>query len=134
MCKAAVGKGWAVSSMSSSGTPYTTPAGHTPKWVERVAWHKASAFEPETFAGLIAGQTAVVHTLGILLEDAGYKAAVREGNPLGVLKAVAQGVLGSGSDSNPLKTTQERRRGYDAMNRDSGECPPRAASRERSER
>lgn len=108
--------------MSSSGAPYKTPAGHTPKWVERVQWHKASAFEPETFAGLITGQTAVVHTLGILLEDTGYKQAVREGNPLGVLKAVAQGVFGSGSDSNPLKTGEEKRRGYAAMNRDSGEC------------
>lgn len=107
--------------MSSSGTPYTTPAGHTPKWVSRVQWHRASAFEPDTFADLISNKTAVVHTLGILLEDAGYKAAVRSGNPLGVLKAVAQGVLGSGVDSNPLKTTAEKRRGYDAMNRDSGE-------------
>lgn len=121
MCKAAVSKGWDVSSMSSSGVPYTTPAGHTPKWVSRVQWHRASAFDPASFAGLVAGQTAVVHTLGILLEDAGYKAAVRSGNPLGVLKAVAQGVLGSGTDSNPLKTTQEKRKGYDAMNRDSGE-------------
>lgn len=121
MCKAAVSRGWDVSSMSSSGTPYTTPAGHTPKWVQRVQWHKASAFEPSTFADLISNKTAVVHTLGILLEDAGYKAAVRQGNPLGVLKAVAQGVLGSGVDSNPLKTTAEKRKGYDAMNRDSGE-------------
>lgn len=121
MCKAAVSKGWDVSSMSSSGKLYTTPAGHTPKWVERVSWHKASAFEPDTFANLITGQNAVVHTLGILFEDAGYKSAVRDGNPLGVVKAAAQGVTGSGSDSNPLKTTQERRKTYEGMNRDSGE-------------
>lgn len=103
---------------SSSGTPYATPAGHTPTWVNSVKWHRASAFEPESYASLIGESTAVVHTLGILLEDAGYKKAVRGGSAFGVGKALLGGLFGTPS---PLRTKEERRRGYDGMNRDSGE-------------
>lgn len=108
------------SNHSSSGKPYTSPAGHTPKWVHGVEWHKASAFEPSSYASLVASSSAVVHTLGILLEDSGYKQAVREGNVLGIVRALGNGLAGSGS-GNPLKTTEERRAGYEGMNRDSGE-------------
>lgn len=104
---------------SSSGTPYTTPAGHTPPWVHRVSWHKASAFEPEQYSQIIQNQTAVVHCLGILLEDAGYKKAVKDGNIFGVAKAIGGSLFGS---SPPLKGKEESRRGYEGMNRDSGEC------------
>jgi hypothetical protein len=109
---------------SSSGKAYTTPAGHTPKWVDRVSWHRASAFEPDSYADLVSGSSAVVHTLGILLEDTGYKRAVRDGDIFGVARALVNGVKG---DGNPMKTTQERRAGYDGMNRDSGECKCRRA-------
>ncbi|ORX33547.1 putative mitochondrion protein [Kockovaella imperatae] len=118
ICKAAVGRGWEVSSMSSSGKPYATPAGHAPKWVDAVQWHAANAFEPSSYSSLVDSSTAVVHTLGILLEDAGYKKAVRDGNVFGVLGAIAKGVTG-GQSSNPLKTGTERRLGYEGMNRDS---------------
>lgn len=107
---------------SSSGKPFTTPAGHTPKWVERVNWHKASAFEPASYKEFIGNATAVVHTLGILLEDKGYKQAVRDGNVLEVLQALGKGATGSGEASNPLKTSKDRSSSYDAMNRDSGGC------------
>lgn len=103
----------------SSGKPYTTPAGHTPKWVHGVKWHAASAFEPASYADLVARSSAVVHTLGILLEDTGYKRAVRDGDVFGVARALVNGV--SGASGNPLKTTRERRSGYEGMNRDSGE-------------
>ncbi|WVQ80463.1 hypothetical protein IAT38_002568 [Cryptococcus sp. DSM 104549] len=117
ICKAAVGKGWEVSSMSSSGKPYTSPAGHTPAWVPRVSWHAASAFTPSSYSSLISSSTAVVHTLGILLEDQGYKQSVREGDVVGLVKSLAGAVGGGGG--NPLKTEEERRRGYEGMNRDS---------------
>jgi len=67
---------------------------------------------------LISESTAVVHTLGILLEDQGYKAAVNGGNVFGVVKALAAGL--SGSNGNPLKNKVDKRRGYEGMNRDSG--------------
>ena len=103
---------------SSSGKPYATPAGHTPKWVNDVSWHSASAFDPPSYSSLIAKSTAVVHTLGILLEDVGYKDAVRSGDVLGIVKALG-GSLGNGN-GNPLKTKDEKRRGYDGMNKESG--------------
>jgi hypothetical protein len=62
----------------------------------------------------------VVHTLGILLEDTGYKSAVRRNDVLGLAKAVMGGI--SGGDGNPLKSKEEKRRGYEGMNRDSGEA------------
>lgn len=86
-----------------------------------VQWHRASAFEPDTYRDLIAGKSAVVHTLGILLEDAGYKDAIARGDVLGLLGSVVRGATGSGPASNPLKTAKEERGTYEAMNRDSGE-------------
>ena len=110
-------------SRSSSGKPYATPAGHTPKWVDSVSWHAASAFDPPSYSPLVASSSAVVHTLGILLEDTGYKQAIKDGNIPGVLAAIGQGL--SGRSSNPLKTKEEKRAGYEGMNRDSGR-PSRA--------
>jgi hypothetical protein len=108
-----------LTSCSSSGKAYTTPAGHTPKWVGDVRWHRASAFEPSTYAELVGSSSAVVHTLGILLEDTGYKSAVRRNDVFGLAKAVIGGL--SGGDGNPLKSKEQTRRGYEGMNRDSGE-------------
>jgi len=82
-----------------------------------VKWHAASAFDPYSYSSLISSSTAVVHTLGILLEDAGYKKAVREGNVFGLLKAV----VGGDSSGNPLRSREEKQQGYEGMNRDSGE-------------
>lgn len=87
-------------------------------------WHKASAFEPSSYSDLVGNATAVVHTLGILLEDEGYKRAVRGGDILELVSALAKGVTGSGEASNPLKTSKERASSYEAMNRDSGEWDP----------
>ncbi|EIW67895.1 hypothetical protein TREMEDRAFT_32601 [Tremella mesenterica DSM 1558] len=116
ICKAAVTKGWEVASMSSSGIPYKTPAGHSPKWTQEVQWHQADAFDPSTYADLTSKSTAVVHTLGVLLEDTGYKTAIKEGNVLKLLGSLAKG-LGDGGRG--LKGEKERRKGYEGMNRDS---------------
>ncbi|KAL7419731.1 hypothetical protein Q5752_005647 [Cryptotrichosporon argae] len=115
VCKAAVGKGWEVTSISQSGKPYTSPAGHSPRWSASVDWCAASAFEPASYAPLVARADAVVHTLGILLEDASYKRAVKEGSVLGVARALA----GTWASPNPLKSEADRRSGYEGMNRDS---------------
>jgi hypothetical protein len=60
----------------------------------------------------------VVHTLGILLEDQGYKSSVRGGNIFGLGKAVLGGL--TGSQGNPLKSQDAKKTGYEGMNRDSG--------------
>ena len=104
---------------SSSGRPYATPAGHTPRWVESVQWHAANAFESSTYASLVASSSAVVHTLGILLEDPGYKRSIAQGDVWGLLRAF---VGAGGEGSNPLiRSRRMREMGYEGMNRDSGE-------------
>jgi hypothetical protein len=65
----------------------------------------------------VSRSTAVVHTLGILLEDQGYKKSIRDNDPIGILKAFVAG----GSGGNPLKGEGQNRMGYEGMNRDSGE-------------
>jgi hypothetical protein len=67
---------------------------------------------------LISSSSAVVHTLGILLEDQGYKSSVRGGNVFGLGKALLGGL--TGSQGNPLKTKEAKQMGYEGMNRDSG--------------
>lgn len=72
--------------------------------------------------------SAVIHTLGILLEDAGYKKAIRDGDVWGLMKAFSG--LGSGSGfggGNPLASGSGSGGGgeggessYEGMNRDSG--------------
>ncbi|KAJ7632680.1 mitochondrial protein [Roridomyces roridus] len=108
VCKSALAHGIQVTSVSSSGRPYQTPKGHTPAWVSKVEWVTGDALQPETFAAHLDGADAVVHSLGILLEDAGYKAAVRAGDALGLFRAVVGG-------RNPLDRTKET---YERMNRD----------------
>ena len=72
--------------------------------------------QPETYRHLLSDKTAVVHTLGTLLEDARYKAALSKGDLPGLLKVVASGFAGS---RNPLEEPSKRRR-YNELNRDAG--------------
>ncbi|WWC85567.1 uncharacterized protein L201_000431 [Kwoniella dendrophila CBS 6074] len=126
ICKAAVTKGWEVSSMSLSGKPYTTPAGHTPSWVGKVKWENGDAFNSESYSNLMKDKTSIIHTLGILLEDSGYKKSIKDGNYFGLINSLLKStnlpIPGSGSSSkqgNPLKTEEEKKFGYEGMNRDS---------------
>ena len=68
----------------------------------------------------MASSSAVVHTLGILLEDAGYKQAIRDGDLLGLLGAFT----GSRGGGNPLRERGRREKSYEGMNRDSGGALP----------
>ena len=71
---------------------------------------------PETYGHLLSDKTAVVHTLGTLLEDARYKAALNKGDLPGLLKVAASGLVGS---RNPLEE-RNKSGGYDELNRDAG--------------
>ncbi|KAF8921243.1 mitochondrial protein [Mucidula mucida] len=112
VCRAALAKGMQVTSVSSSGRPYTTPKGHSPGWTTQVTWLKGDALEPETFRPALQSADGVVHTLGTLLDDGAYKQAIKDGNILGL----AQSLLGG--NANPLKKTSSAS-GYDRLNRDS---------------
>ncbi|TIA69628.1 hypothetical protein E3P91_03512 [Wallemia ichthyophaga] len=101
--KAAVGRGWQVSSVSQSGRPYASPSGHAPKWTSRVEWHRGHVLDAETYREVIAESDAVVHTPGILLES-DYKGGV-----MGALNALWH----SHQPPNPLSGGQ-----YERVNRD----------------
>ncbi|SPC62079.1 uncharacterized protein UHOD_08233 [Ustilago sp. UG-2017b] len=133
--KAALAKGWRVLSVSPSGTPYHTPAGHRPAWSSSVniEWHAADALDPSSYARLADRATAAVHTVGILLES-DYKSKSSSASPIrNALAGVAKGwglwLPRSGADSNPLHDSKypgpshsPRRDGrfsYENMNRDS---------------
>ncbi|KAI0065384.1 NAD(P)-binding protein [Artomyces pyxidatus] len=117
VCKAALSKGYQVTSISSSGRPFSTPKGHTPAWASKVEWLKGDALHPETYAHVLPSASAVVHTLGTLLPDTGYKDALRSGGFLGALGSVARGLAGGG-DRNPLDENAKAS-GYEMLNRDS---------------
>ena len=90
-------------------------------------WTKADILKPETYKPLLSGATAVVHTMGILLE-ADYKGVVQGREPIlsGLQRAFSSSKLGS---QDPLKRREgerlepKERDGqltYELMNRDSG--------------
>ncbi|KAI0082640.1 mitochondrial protein [Panus rudis PR-1116 ss-1] len=115
VCKAALARGMQVTSISSSGKPYTTPKGHSPAWTSKVSWQKADALDPGTYAHLMPGATAVVHTLGTLLEDPRYKEALKEGNVPKLLNAFLSGSTSGGRLDEP----SEKPGSYELLNRDS---------------
>ncbi|KAF9075236.1 mitochondrial protein [Rhodocollybia butyracea] len=115
ICRAALAKGMQVTSVSSSGRPYTTPKGHSPAWTNKVTWLKGSAHDPSSFSDALSEAHGVVHTLGTILEDGGkYKQALREGNVTQVIGGALSTVFGL---QNPLKRGAEG--SYEYVNRDS---------------
>ncbi|KIJ44035.1 hypothetical protein M422DRAFT_228655 [Sphaerobolus stellatus SS14] len=112
VCRAALARGWDVASISSSGKAFRTPKGHTPSWTNDVQWHTASALEPPSYRSILRDRTAIVHTVGILLETGKYKQAIKEGNIGGLVKAFLPG------SNNPLKKGTRESPSYEMLNRD----------------
>ncbi|KAF4576786.1 hypothetical protein EYR36_004766 [Pleurotus pulmonarius] len=119
ICKAALSRGMQVTSVSSSGRPYQTPKGHSPAWTSKVQWIKGDALHPDTFADILPEVNGVVHTLGTLLEDGEYKAALRQGDVFKLFGSFLNGAMVGGA--NPLKRPQgaQGTGRYEALNRDS---------------
>ncbi|KAJ6502494.1 NAD-binding protein [Mycena sanguinolenta] len=112
VCRRALAQGFRVTSISSSGRPYRTPKGHTPAWAAHVDWRTGDALDPASYAQTLDGTSAVVHTLGTLLEDTEYKRALREGDALSLLRAA----FGNAGGRNPLAAKGPTT--YERMNRD----------------
>ncbi|TFK42533.1 hypothetical protein BDQ12DRAFT_676377 [Crucibulum laeve] len=119
VCKAAIARGWQVTSVSSSGQPFRTAKGHSPAWASKVDWQKGDALHPQSFAHLFPQVGGVVHTLGILIENERYKKAVQNGNVPELVGSFFQAV-GLGTQGNPLrqKTEAERKGSYESLNRE----------------
>ncbi|GAA6051846.1 hypothetical protein JCM3770_005494 [Rhodotorula araucariae] len=114
IARKAVARGWSVVSVSRSGRPFATPAGHSPAWVSEVEWRKGSPFDLSTYDALLPSCDALVTTLGTLLETPYKEQGVAR--PLSVLKALAENA--TGSRGNPL-AKDGRERSYERLNRDS---------------
>ncbi|PYH96769.1 NAD(P)-binding protein [Aspergillus ellipticus CBS 707.79] len=129
ICKSAVARGWSVTSLSRSGEPQwntVTNSPTRPSWASSVEWAKADILKPETYKPFLSGATAVVHSMGILLE-ADYKGVVQGREPVlsGLQKAFSSSRPGS---QDPLQRREgealqaKERNGqftYELMNRDS---------------
>ncbi|PQE16485.1 hypothetical protein CJF30_00003158 [Rutstroemia sp. NJR-2017a BBW] len=129
ICKAAVARGWDVTSISRSGTPTwsaVTASPSPPSWSHSVTWERANILQPSTYIPLLSSADYVVHSMGILLE-ADYKGVLsgQESPISGLQRAFSASKRGS---QNPL----ERKSGedldpqehdgqltYELMNRDS---------------
>jgi len=67
---------------------------------------------PESYADILPGVNAVVHTIGTLLDNTQYKQGVQQGNVMGTLKSLA------GRGNNPLAENPQS--AYDTLNYESG--------------
>ncbi|KAL1855956.1 hypothetical protein Plec18167_000421 [Paecilomyces lecythidis] len=140
ICKAAVARGWSVTSLSRSGEPrwenlFDSP--RRPQWASSVEWARADIIKPETYKPFLKDANAVVHTMGILLE-ADYKGVVqgRESIIGGLQRAFGPSKLGSQDplqrkEGEPLKPQEKDGQWtYEFMNRDSAIALAQETSRE----
>ncbi|TLD36026.1 NAD(P)-binding protein [Venturia nashicola] len=129
ICKAAVTRGWTVTSISRSGEPTwssVTASSTPPPWSESVKWHSADILKPSTYKDELQDADAVVHSMGILLE-ADYKGVLQGKEPImaGLSRAFSSTKKGSqnpleqkeGEDLEPQESDGQIT--YELMNRDS---------------
>ncbi|KAF2124201.1 NAD(P)-binding protein [Dothidotthia symphoricarpi CBS 119687] len=128
ICKAAAHRGWAVTSISRSGTPHwPSISSHqtAPDWSSDVSWQKGDILDPASYVQHLEGADAVVHSMGILLE-ADYKGVVsgRESPIKGLQRAFSTTKAGT---QDPLQRREGERLApqesdgqltYEVMNRD----------------
>lgn len=113
ICKAAVAHDYRVTSLSRSGQPdwkALWSLSSPPEWASQVEWHIANAFDPPTYSDKLEGASAVVHTMGILIEE-DYKSVLtgKESIVSGLKKAF---------DSREMDRGEQLT--YEKMHRDSG--------------
>ena len=75
---------------------------------------------PDSYKHLLSGVTGIVHTIGTLLENTRYKAALRDGNVPGLIGSLASDLCAK--SGNPLEADQDKKGTYELLNRDSGMC------------
>ncbi|KAL1954965.1 hypothetical protein VTO42DRAFT_423 [Malbranchea cinnamomea] len=139
ICKSAVARGWDVVSISRHGEPAwdtVSSSAQAPGWASRVKWEKADILNPSSYAAYLKGASAVVHSMGILLE-ADYKHLLQG---RGSLATGLQRLFGCGTPAanQPSSTLGEGGRidtrgrlTYGVMNRDSAVMLARKASEEK---
>ncbi|KAJ2895791.1 hypothetical protein GGI21_002721 [Coemansia aciculifera] len=78
ICHNALARGWEVLSLSRHGAPSKILASGSPS-ARGVKWIRGDALDPASFREHLAGCTAVVHTVGVLMEN-DYKKMVNIGS------------------------------------------------------
>ncbi|EAS37082.3 ubiquinone biosynthesis protein COQ11 [Coccidioides immitis RS] len=117
ICKSAVTRGWDVVSLSRHGEPAwdtVSSSANPPRWAKSVNWVKADVMDPTTYLPHLKNATAVVYSLGIILE-ADYKGIVQGNESLfgGIQKLFCSSKsLENGKQKNPPHLS------YAVMNRD----------------
>ncbi|KAJ6127363.1 hypothetical protein N7523_002975 [Penicillium sp. IBT 18751x] len=140
ICKSAAARGWTVTSLSRSGEPRwetVTDSSERPSWAGSVEWAKADMLKPETYKPFLNGASAVVHSMGILLE-ADYKGVVQGREPIlsGLRRAFSSSKLGSQDllsrkEGEALKPKErDGQLTYELMNRDTAIALAQEASNE----
>ncbi|KAK3843778.1 MAG: hypothetical protein J3R72DRAFT_439946 [Linnemannia gamsii] len=132
VCKVAVARGWEVTSLSRRGKPTLTEANQkdfvAPQgWTHKVNWAQGDSLNPSTYKDEIAGTNAVVHTVGLLLED-DYKEILHSQNFDELAKSVQTAIRGQ----NPLDTRKTPKTGltYEKINRDTAITVANEAAKE----
>ncbi|KAG0279054.1 hypothetical protein BGZ95_002410 [Linnemannia exigua] len=132
VCKVAVARGWDVTSLSRRGKPTLTEANQkdfvAPQgWAHKVNWAQGDSLNPSTYKDEISGTNAVVHTVGLLLED-DYKEIIHSQTFDELSKSVQSAIRGQ----NPLDTRKTPKTGltYEKVNRDTAITVANEAAKE----
>lgn len=114
ICEVGIRLGWHVTSLSRSGNPPSPTTYSDSLWISKVKWELADLMDPESYKKFLKNQTAVVHLVGILFENQGYKQMVNLNfNFLNDIQKLGNMLKGSNPMEKELQTT------YEAIQRDS---------------
>lgn len=114
ICEVGARLGWNVTSLSRSGVPPSPVTFSDNAWISKVNWAKADLFDPQSYRKYLHGQTAVVHSVGIMFENQGYKQMVNSNfNFLNDIQRLGNMLKGSNPMERDSNTT------YEAIQRDS---------------
>lgn len=114
ICELGVRHGWAVTSLSRSGLRPRPIKGHDTAWMDQVRWQKGDLFDPSSYKEHLIGKNAVVHSVGILLEDTRYKKTLKD--DFSVLAGILT-LVNAIKGPNPMERTSKNT--YAAIQRDS---------------
>ncbi|CEP20056.1 hypothetical protein [Parasitella parasitica] len=119
ICKIAANKGWETVSLSRRGEPTAFSEYGKPEWAQKVQWASGNSLEPDTYRDVLKDVTAVVHSVGILMEN-DYKSVAQAQSLCEAASGIPRMILGMKDHGNPLdpKLKNNPRPTYEMMNRD----------------
>ncbi|KAG0682621.1 hypothetical protein C6P40_000295 [Pichia californica] len=101
ICENAISRGYDVVSITGTGKKPNPYEGEESSWINKVNWKRGNIFYPETYTNELKNAKAVVHSIGILLENDSYKKIV--GSNDGIINTVSDLF----KTSNPMAKTPD---------------------------